>query len=255
MNVVEILSKHEGKTLEFKRDLTSPDGVLRTLVAFANTSGGRIVIGIEDGTKRVRGVKNVLSEEERLANLIGDSITPKLIPSIDILPWRKTQLLLIEIHPSANRPHHITRLGSEAGVYVRVGSTNRRADNILIEELKRYGQVASFDEQPLPDLHSEALDFRVASECFQPFRKLLRSDLKTLKLTTSYQGRTVPPLAASSYSARIGSTDFPMHGFRQAGSRAATNARSSTPWRFDRRSPVPPKMSWRSCENIPHAKP
>ncbi len=65
MNVVEILSKHEGKTLEFKRDLTSPDGVLRTLVAFANTSGGRIVIGIEDGTKRVRGIKNVLSEEER----------------------------------------------------------------------------------------------------------------------------------------------------------------------------------------------
>lgn len=74
---------------------------------------------------------------------------------------------------------------------MRVGSTNRRADNILSEELKRYGQVASFDEQPLPDLHSEALDFRVASECFQPFRKLLRSDLKTLKLTTSYQGRTV----------------------------------------------------------------
>ena len=35
-----ILSRHEGKTLEFKRDLSSPDGVLRALVAFANTSGG-----------------------------------------------------------------------------------------------------------------------------------------------------------------------------------------------------------------------
>ncbi|MCU1257652.1 MAG: putative transcriptional regulator with domain [Bryobacterales bacterium] len=189
---VEILSRQEGKTLEFKRDLTSPDGVLRTVVAFANTSGGRIVIGVEDGTKRVRGIRDVLAEEERLTNLIADSIAPKLIPSLDVLPWRKTQLLLIEVHPSPNRPHQLIRLGSEAGVFVRVGLTNRRADQVLIEELKRYGQVASFDEQAVPDLNSEAIDFRVASESFKPVRKLLRSDLQTLKLTTSYQGRITP---------------------------------------------------------------
>ncbi len=103
MDLVEILSKQEGKTLEFKRDLTSPEGVLRTVVAFANTSGGQIVIGIEDGTKMVRGIKEVLAEEERLANLIADSIAPKLIPSLDVLPWRKTQLLLIE-NPSEPEP-------------------------------------------------------------------------------------------------------------------------------------------------------
>ncbi len=194
MDLVDVLSKQEGKTLEFKRDLTSPEGVLRTVIAFANTSGGRILIGVEDGTKMVRGIRNVLAEEERLANLIADSISPKLIPSLDVLPWRKTQLLLIEIHPSPNRPHHLIRLGAEAGVFVRVGSTNRRADPVLIEELRRYGRVTSFDEQPVPDLHSEAVDFRVASEFFRPVRKLVRSDLKTLKLTTSYQGRTVPTI-------------------------------------------------------------
>lgn len=82
MNLLEILSSQEGKTLEFKPDLTSPEGVLRTIVAFANTSGGRIVIGIEDGTRMVRGIREVLTEEERLANLIADSIAPKLIPSL-----------------------------------------------------------------------------------------------------------------------------------------------------------------------------
>jgi len=43
---------HEGKTLEFKRDLSSPRNILKTLVAFANTAGGRLFIGVEDGQKR-----------------------------------------------------------------------------------------------------------------------------------------------------------------------------------------------------------
>ena len=39
MNLTEVLRAPEGKTLEFKRDLSSPDGFLRTVVAFANTVG------------------------------------------------------------------------------------------------------------------------------------------------------------------------------------------------------------------------
>ncbi|MCW5890196.1 MAG: ATP-binding protein [bacterium] len=42
MDLVEILERPEGKTLEFKRDLFSPDGALKTIVAFANTSGGTL---------------------------------------------------------------------------------------------------------------------------------------------------------------------------------------------------------------------
>ena len=38
MNLHELLKQPEGKTLEFKRDLSSPEGALRTIVAFANTA-------------------------------------------------------------------------------------------------------------------------------------------------------------------------------------------------------------------------
>jgi ATP-dependent DNA helicase RecG len=100
----------------------------------------------------------------------------------------------VEIYPSANRPHYLNRLGAEEGVFVRVGSTNRRADQVLIEEMRRYNQVSSFDEQPQPELNSEAIDFRVASEFFKPIRKLTRSYLQTLKVMTSYQGRVVPTI-------------------------------------------------------------
>jgi ATP-dependent DNA helicase RecG len=192
MDLVALLSRQEGKTLEFKRDLSSPEKVLRALVAFANTSGGVLVIGVEDATRKVTGVTDVLMEEERLANLISESISPKLIPSLEIMPWRKKQLLAVEIHPSPSRPHYLNKLGPVDGIFVRVGSTNRRADPVLVEEMRRYGQIMSFDELPIPELNSEAIDFRVASEYFRGGKTLTQQAMRNLKITTVYQGKTVP---------------------------------------------------------------
>lgn len=195
MDLVTELRKPEGKTLEFKRDLSSPDAFLRTVVAFANTAGGIILIGVEDVTRNVRGVSNPLSLEERVASLISDSIAPRLLPDLAILTYRNLYVIGVQVHPSSNRPHFLTRAGMEGGTYVRVGSTNRKADSSLIGEMQRFARGDTFDERPMPDLDSEAVDFRVASESFAPVRKLTRRDLETLRLITSYQGRKVPTVA------------------------------------------------------------
>ena len=128
MDLVDLLRRPEGKTLEFKRELPAPDSVLRTLVAFANTAGGVILIGVEDRTRHVRGAPEPLEMEERVASLVSDSIVPRLLPDLEILAWRRTHILAVQVHPSTARPHYLRRAGAEAGVYVRVGSTNRRAD-------------------------------------------------------------------------------------------------------------------------------
>jgi ATP-dependent DNA helicase RecG len=192
VDLLDLLKRPEGKTLEFKRDLSSPDGVLRSLVAFANTSGGAVLIGVEDRTRHVRGVKEPLDLEERLANLISDHIVPRLVPELEIVPWRRSHVLAIQMYASPVRPHYIRREGLDRGVYVRVGSTNRRADRELIDELRRFARGEAYDEQPMPGLDSEALDFRAASESFAPVRRLRRTDLHTLRLMTTHQGRNVP---------------------------------------------------------------
>ncbi len=192
MDFVDLLKRPEGKTLEFKRDLSSPDGVLRSIVAFANTAGGTLLLGVEDKTRHVRGVQNPLAMEERLANVISDSVLPRLVPELEILPWRRTHVLAVQVYPSPSRPHYLKRAGLDTGVYVRVGSTNRRADRDLIEELRRFARGEAYDEQTLPEFDSEALDFRVASESFAPVRRLGRADLETLRLVAKHQGRKVP---------------------------------------------------------------
>ncbi len=190
--LAELIAQPEGKTLEFKRDLSSPEGALRSLVAFANTAGGTLVIGVEDGTRHVAGVRDPLGLEEPLASLIADRISPLLVADIEVLPWRRTNVVVVRVHPSPVRPHYLRRLGPQRGVFVRVGSTNRRADSTLIEELRRYARNEAFDEQPMPDLDSEAIDFRAASESFADRRALKRRDLESLRLLVRYQGRLVP---------------------------------------------------------------
>jgi len=114
------------------------------------------------------------------------------VPEIEILPQRRTQVLALQVHSSLSCPHFLTQEGHTVGVYVRVASTDRRAESELIEEMGRFARGEPFDEQPIPRLDSESLDFRAASESFAPFRKLIRLDLETLRLMNEHQVRKVP---------------------------------------------------------------
>jgi len=69
MELTEILKTPEGKTLEFKRDLSSPQGLIRTVTAFANTAGRIVVIGVEDNTHYVIGIQEPLEVEFRTPQL------------------------------------------------------------------------------------------------------------------------------------------------------------------------------------------
>jgi hypothetical protein len=58
MDLHDLLKRPECKTLAFKRDLSSPDGALKTIVTFANTAGGTLQSGVEDRSRNVRGVSD-----------------------------------------------------------------------------------------------------------------------------------------------------------------------------------------------------
>lgn len=187
-----LLGQHEGKTLEFKRDVSSPDKLIRTIVAFANGAGGTLLVGVEDGSREVGGMEEPTEVEEQLANLIADRILPRLVPELRILPWRRKYVVAVHVYPSSCRPHYVKSQGPQEGVYLRIGSTTRKADLAQIDEIRRFVGGHTFDEEPLAGMDSEAIDFRAASECFAPVRKLKTGDLRTLQMTTLCQGRHVP---------------------------------------------------------------
>ena len=182
----------EGKTLEFKRDLSSPTKPLRTIVAFANSAGGRLVIGVDDdGT--VVGVADPLTEEERITSLIADRISPQLVPAIDLVTVGEATILVVDVPLSTRRPHFMTDHGPEHGVYVRLGSTTRQADPALVAELERNARGVAFEDLPETRASLDDLDLKALSELRG--RSTDVDDLVALGLAVKQGGEIVPTYA------------------------------------------------------------
>lgn len=193
--IEQLLAQPEGKQLEFKRDLSSPRSLLKALVAFANTAGGQLIIGVADDGAIV-GVDDPLADEERLTSLIADSIAPRLLPTIELFTVEGKTLLRIEVFLSNSRPHFLKALGPEQGVLVRLGSSNRQAYPQLIAELQRTALGVTFDALPMPELSLDDLDLPAMQQQFGTDVRLDEQKLLTLKLLTRHQGRLVPTQGA-----------------------------------------------------------
>lgn len=188
----ELLTKEEGKTLEFKENTKGLTKIIQTIVAFANTAGGTLVIGIKDKSKEVIGLTNILEEEERIANAIADSVSPLLIPSLQLHTWRDRDLLLISV-PHNFGPFHIKSKGIEEGTYVRFGSTNRLADAATIVEIQRLKKHKYFDEQPNFDCPVNKINFDLAKELFAKIsKKMTDRTAKSLGLIVRHHAKELP---------------------------------------------------------------
>lgn len=182
----------ESKTLEFKRDLSSPTRPLRTVVAFANSAGGRLVIGVDDDGTAV-GVSDPLAEEERITSLIADRISPLLVPAIDLITVGEATLVVVEVPLSTRRPHFMVEQGPEHGVYVRLGSTTRQADPALVAELERNARGVAFEDLPEPRASLGDLDLETLSQLRGCSTDV--DDLVALGLAVAHGGEIVPTYA------------------------------------------------------------
>ncbi len=194
--IEEILNSNEGKTLEFKENLQSMQGVIKTVIAFANTAGGMIVVGVENGTKRVVGVSDPLTEEERLANVIYDSIWPQIMTDINIQSYRTKDLIIINV-PHSVGPCHLKAVGMEKGTYVRLGSTNRLVDEETLHALKNIAKNIYYDELPAVHKKYSDLDWEVIKELFNRVKKKITpTSARSLGLLTDHENKEVPSLGA-----------------------------------------------------------
>ncbi len=188
----ELLAQNEGKTLEFKETANALNRILQTIVAFANTAGGTLIIGVRDKTKEVVGVEHILKQEERISSALADSVTPLLTPNFQFFTWRKRDILIISVaHQPA--PYFMKSQGMTKSTYVRLGSTNRVADKTTIAEIKRLSQHESFDELANIKTTIEDIDFEFAQSLFASVSKdFNQQKAKTFGILVQYQSKYYP---------------------------------------------------------------
>jgi predicted HTH transcriptional regulator len=179
----------EGKTLEYRREVSAKTRNLRTLVAFANSAGGALVFGVEDD-RSVTGVADSDVEENRVANMIMDSISPKLLPDIERRTVDGKVLLIVNVYPSSRPPHWVSAEGPNNGVYLRLGSSTVRADALQVAELTRRAAGAVYDQLPNPAAAEAGLDQEAIATAFPDHP--VKTTERVLGLVVEEQGRRVP---------------------------------------------------------------
>ena len=139
----------ESKNVEFKETLPDKsEKYMKTIIAFANTQGGQLIVGVNDVTREVTGVDmdSVLKIMDRITNAVSDSCTPQIVPDITFQTIEGKTIVVVYVAPGANRPYYMKSRGKEGGTYIRVAGTSRQADADKIKELELEGARISWDE-------------------------------------------------------------------------------------------------------------
>lgn len=166
----------ESQTTEFKCDWR--DEYLRIICAFANTDGGKLIIGVNDTGKPI-GVKNSKKLLEDLPNKIEDVLG--IVPKVKLTKKGNKEIVTVEVE------HSFAPISYHGKFYIRSGSTTqelkaRELTRFLISRSGKDWEGYIEDRASMDDINIETLDkFRELSFKRLPFAKEERYDLNLLE--------------------------------------------------------------------------
>lgn len=204
MNLEEILNQPEGRRLEFKEALPENSDLAKTIVAFANDAGGDLFIGVVDNPCEVAGVDEgkLMEMEEKISHIIFDRCYPAILPEVKFISQDDKHLIQVTIFRGSTPPYYLKDKGKFQGTYIRVGSTNRLADEAIIAELERKKRNVSFDNEIVPDKTTKELTIENFKTTFleKTGEELNEQALRKLELIKELHGTDYPTNALILFS-------------------------------------------------------
>jgi ATP-dependent DNA helicase RecG len=143
----------ENKTTEFKREYT--DDIRYTVIAFANSDGGTIYIGVNDDGS-IRGIEDADGTLLRVTNMIRDAVRPDvtMFVNCDIEEMEGKSIIAVAVQRGTARPYYLAGKGVHPeGVYVRQGASSVPASETMILQMiketsgDRYEDARSLKQQ------------------------------------------------------------------------------------------------------------
>jgi predicted HTH transcriptional regulator len=120
-NIKELIRKGEDSKVEFKKTLSHLEKIAKTLVSFANSRGGTVLIGIQDD-KQVIGVSDPEEEMYMLDKAATFYARPEVSFSIIEEELHGKKVLVVDVPESQKKPHRSLTTNGEWHLYVRSGS-------------------------------------------------------------------------------------------------------------------------------------
>ena len=182
-DIIDEILRGESKTLEFKEQMPANQSIVKTVIAFANTSGGKLIIGVNDDREIVGITDDIFELQDKISSIIYESCYPALLPHMYTKNIEGKILLVIDVNRGSLVPYYVKSEGKENGVYIRIGATNRKADRESILELERQRTNISFDEEINYEYEFSSLNYEsIKNKLKQVGKELTIEKMISLKL-------------------------------------------------------------------------
>lgn len=136
----KIVAQGEGQYLEFKHKISHPEKVVREMIAFANSEGGTILVGVDDNGELV-GLKYPDEELMTLQEALEKYVRQTLVYQESLVKLSdKKSVLRLDIPPSEKRPIYLRINSQERESYVRVNDMSIKASKEMNEIIRRKRQ-------------------------------------------------------------------------------------------------------------------
>ena len=137
--VEDLIRQGESQNVELKRAASSAKDLAREIVAFANTCGGVIVIGVDDNGE-VMGVRDSRKAEQVITNALNHNCRPSISASIRQVDVSGKNLVVIEVPEGMKKPYEANHV-----VYLRTGSSTRPASREEKQDMYAAGVKEGYD--------------------------------------------------------------------------------------------------------------
>ena len=144
----DMLFSGESVNVEYKVAVPKDSAkYMKTVVAYANGRGGKIIFGVDDKTLEVVGMDtdSIFQTIDAITNAISDSCEPTILPDITLQTVEDKTVIVVEIFPGKMRPYYIKSKGMVSGTYVRSSGTTRPVADYMLKELILEGQNRYYD--------------------------------------------------------------------------------------------------------------
>ena len=103
--IITLLEQGEGQSVEFEKQVPSSEDLARDMVAFANSDGGKIVLGLDDKNKHLIGVEVDEGFKNWIREIGEQHCSPKIVPQVEIMEHSGKKIVVISVPESEERPY------------------------------------------------------------------------------------------------------------------------------------------------------
>lgn len=165
VEVMKILAQGEDSKNQFKKDVNNADSLAQEIIAFSNTLGGKIFIGVDDDGS-ISGITSadVHRINQLLSNVASQSIRPSINPLTELLTLEQGMILVIDVPKGINKPYQ----DKNGVIWVKSGADKRKATSR--EEIQRLFQESGMvhaDVIPAGGMNISDLDMQYFRTFFE----------------------------------------------------------------------------------------